>query len=149
MTALPIPSGPTNREIIDRAYQVLGVSDAMFGRTEEEYASALLPLGGMMLEPPFNLLGYDGYDGGLKVEEESGIDRQWLEAVAYGLAERIGPTIGKTLSPNAEKVKNRLLARITATFAVVPSMEFAAGTPRGSGNRAFSRLGSVFFTGEG
>ena len=37
---LPIPTGPSNKAIIDRAYMALGLSDSMFGRTQEEYASA-------------------------------------------------------------------------------------------------------------
>lgn len=146
MTDIPIPSGPTNKEIINRAYQVMGLNDSMFGRTPEEYASAILPLGGMMLEWPFNGLGYDDEDAaGLRVEEESGIDRKYLETVAYCLAERIAPTIGKTLSPSAQAIKGRLYARLSAEQAAanLPTVGFKGGTPRGSGNRLF---GGVTFS---
>lgn len=135
MTELPIPSGPTNREIIDRAYQILGMSDALFGRTQEEYASALLPLGGMMLEWPFDQLGYIYEDAaGLRVEEESGIDRKWLDAVAYDLAERLAPTIGKSLSSEARKQKNRLYSRLCGDVSVIEAAQFADGTVTGAGN---------------
>lgn len=141
MTEIPIPTGPTNKEIIDRAYQVLGLNDSMFGRTSEEYASAILPLGGMMLEFPFDGLGYVFEEGaGLRVEEESGIERKYLETVAYSLAERLAPTIGKTLSAAAEKIKNRLYARLSNEQAALnlPTVGHASGTPRGSGNRRWN-----------
>lgn len=136
MTTIPIPSGPTNREIIDRAYQVLGLSDSMFGRTDDEYASAILPLGGMMLEWPYDQLGYIYEDAaGLRVEEESGIPRKWLDAVAYGLAERMGPTIGKELSAAARKVKNTTYSRLCSDVAIIPRARHADATPRGAGGK--------------
>lgn len=135
MTTLPIPSGPTNREIIDRAWQVVGTADAMFGRTPEEYASGVLVLGGMMLEWPYSLLGFDVEDAaGLRVEQESGIERKWLDAVAHGLAERIAPMIGKTLSPHAMKTKAILYSRLCA-LEEIPAFKHAAGTIRGAGSR--------------
>lgn len=136
MTTIPIPSGPTNREIIDRAYQVLGLSDSMFGRTDDEYASAILPLGGMMLEWPYDQLGYIYEDAaGLRVEEESGIPRKWLDAVAYGLAERMGLTIGKELSAAARKVKNTTYSRLCGDVAAIPRARYADATPRGAGGK--------------
>lgn len=147
MTNIPIPSGPTNKEIINRAYQVLGLNDSMFGRTAEEYASAVLVLGGMMLEWPFDGLGYDDEDAaGLRVEEESGIARKYLDTVAYSLAERMAPTIGKTLSTAAQAIKSRLYSRLSAeqASANLPAVGYAAGTPRGSGNK-FRQVFAPFY----
>lgn len=141
MTEIPIPSGPTNREIIDRAYQVLGLSDSMFGRTEEEYASAMLPLGAMMLEWPFDQLGFIYEDAaGMRVEEESGIARKYLDAVAYALAERLAPMIGKALPAEANKPKNRTYSKLCADVAVIPAAQFTDATFRGSGHRWPSRV---------
>lgn len=136
MTALPILNPPTNRELIDRAYQAGGFSDAMFGRTPEEYAAAIPVLGAMMNELYFNQLGYDDEeDPGKRVEQESGIARQWSETVAYCLAERILSLHGKTLSGDALNVKNRLYQNLVTSFALIPSMCLANNTPRGAGNR--------------
>lgn len=140
MTTLPIPSGPTNREIIDRAYQVLGMSDALFSRSQEEYAAAMLPLGSMMLEWPFDRLGYIYDDAaGLRIEEESGVARKYLDAVAYDLAERMAPTIGKSLSPEARKQKNRSYSRLCGDVAVIEQAQFSEGTVTGSGHRFCGR----------
>lgn len=150
-TTLPIPSGPTNKEIIDRAYQVMGLNDSMFGRTAEEYASAVLPLGGMMQEWPYSTLDYYYEEGaGLRVAEESGLARKYLETVAYGLAERLAPTIGKTLSPGAMKIGARLYARLSneAAASALPTVGYAGGTPRGAGNRLYGRLHPFYNAGD-
>lgn len=134
MTTLPLPTGPTNREIIDRAYQVAGQSDAMFGRTDEDYAEAVRTLGAMAEEWPFNLLGFVvENEAGLRVDEESGISREWLNAVAHSLAEQLASTQGKTLSAEARKVKNRSYSRLCGAVQVATPAEFADATPRGSG----------------
>jgi len=143
-TELPIPSGPTNREIIDRAYQVLGLSDSMFGRSDDEYASAMLPLGGLMLEWPFDGLGFISEDAaGLRSEEESGIARKYLDTVAYQLAERMAPTIGQTLSAEARKIKNRLYSNLCATFGTPAEASYRDGTITGAGAR--TRIRSTYF----
>ena len=142
-TVLPIPAGPTNREIIDRAYRSLGVQDAMFGRTAEEYAVGVEILSSMMFEPPFDLLGYVQWAGGEgnRVEEESGIDRKWLEPVGLMLAERLAPVIGKTLSPHMLAAKNRAYSRLCATVVTVPDARYSDGTIRGAGARFRTSVG--------
>ena len=136
-TVLPIPSGPTNREIIDRAYRSMGVSDAMFGRTAEEYQTGVEVLSSMMYESPFDKLGYVQFDGGEgnRVEEESGIDRKWLEAVGLSLAERLAPLIGKSLNPHVLKAKVRAYSQLCAAVVTIPEVKYRDGTPRGAGAR--------------
>jgi len=147
-TVLPIPAGPTNREIIDRAYRSMGVSDAMFGRTAEEYAVGVEILSSMMLESPFDRLGYVQFSGGEgnRVEEESGIDRKYLEPVALMLAERLAPAIGKQLAPHAMKAKNRAYSLLCAAVVPIPDARYQDGTPVGSGHRWRRALvGGTFF----
>jgi hypothetical protein len=148
-TILPIPAGPTNREIIDRAYRSMGVSDAMFGRTPEEYAVGVEILSSMMLESPFDLLGYVQFSGGEgnRVEEESGIDRKYLEAVGLMLAERLAPAIGKTLAPHTLAAKRRAYSLLCAAVVTIPDAVYQDGTPRGVGHRYQNSLGfGPFFT---
>ena len=142
-TVLPIPAGPTNREIVDRAYRSMGLSDSMFGRTPEEYATGVELLSSMMLEAPFDRLGYVQWDGGEgnRVEEESGINRKWLEAVGLMLAERLAPVIGKQLSPHMLAAKARAYSRLCAEVVTVPDARYADGTPRGQGARFRTALG--------
>jgi hypothetical protein len=136
-TVLPIPAGPTNREIIDRAYRAMGVSTRMFGLTDSDYADGVETLSSMMLESPFDLLGYVQFQGGEgnRVEEESGIDRKYLEPVALMLAERLAPVIGKTLAPHTLKAKNRAYSLLCAAVVTIPDAKYQDGTPRCAGHR--------------
>ena len=137
MTEIPIPGGPTNREIIDLAYLNLGVSDNMFGRTPEEYASAAKQLRAMMGEHPFDQLGYvNDEEPGLRIEEESGIAQRWLSTVAASLAERIGPTIGKSLSSEARRVLRTQFPRLWSAVAAPVPVEYGDATFAGSGRRS-------------
>lgn len=151
-TQLPIPSGPRNREIIDRAYRACGIKDALFERTAEEYADGIDLLDDMMLESPFDKLGFvSGDDGeGNRVEDESGIDRKWLQAVALSLAERLAPVIGKTLSPHVLKAKVRSYSILCTSVIGIPDAQYADGAPRGAGARYRNWAGfGPFFPNDG
>lgn len=130
---LPIPGGPLNKEIIDHAYLSIGVSDSMFGRTDDEYAAGLSHLRAQMQEWPYSTLGFD--DAGAAVGEESGIERRWLSAVAYGLGERIGSTIGKPLNPQFARIKARAYSELCAYAGNQSSVTLAPGQPYGAGHR--------------
>lgn len=147
-TVLPIPGGLLNKEIVDLAYTVLGLSDSMFGRTEEEYASGMVLLRAMMGEYPFDQLGFD--DGDARIGGESGIERKWLTAVGYSLAVRIGAAVGKTLKPGAQATLNRAFSNLCAEVAVISTAQFAPGTPTGAGHRygGASGRGTYFQLGE-
>lgn len=140
MTDIPIPGGPTNKDLIDLAYLALGVSDAMFGRTEEEYASAQKLLRAMMGEYPFDRINYDATND--HPSERSGIPFEYEQAVALCLAERLGPAISKSLTAEARARKARSFSMLCAAANVTPSLEYAQGTPSGAGNKR--RLGSPF-----
>ena len=140
MTTIPIPAGPTIKEIIDTAFAAMGTSDAMFGHTEVEYQDAVISLNSMMSEWPFDQLGYIIEDAaGLRLEEESGIARQHMTAVAYCLAERMAPSFGKALPVEARKVKNTTYSRLCGAVQTIPDAQFADNTPRGSGHRYYGR----------
>ena len=136
MPVLPIPGGPTNREIIDEAWLGIGVSDNMFGRTAEEYASSAKRLRAMMGEWPFDQLGYINEDEpGLRLEEESGIAQKWLSAVASCLAERIAASIGKSLSPESRRVKMTNYPRLCSAVGNTTKVPYADATFAGAGQQ--------------
>lgn len=136
MTTISIATGPTNKEIIDLAYLALGVSDAMFGRTDDEYASAMLILRAMMEEYPFSALGFDYREDNLS--ERSGIEGRFKTAVAYSLAERLSSvTVQKAMPPASMKTKADSYSRLCAAVNVTPSMTYASGTQGGSGRRGY------------
>ena len=142
MTTLPIPGGFSNKEAIDAAYLALGISDAMFGRTAEEYAAGMTLLRMMMKEWPFDQLGFD--DSVATIGEESGVDRKWLTAVSYNLADRIGGTINKQIRPGSTAAKARAYSALCAAVGNQFTITFASGTARGSGHR--NSTGSTYFS---
>jgi hypothetical protein len=142
MPDIPVPGGLTAKEIVDQAYTGLGMSDSFFGRTQEEYAAGQGLLRAMVGEWPFDQLGYDGAETDLSAE--TGIERKWLNVVGLSLAERIGPGIGKQLQPAFLKVKANSYSRLCAAVANLPTVEFAAGTPRGAGHRGYYQRGTYF-----
>lgn len=132
MSEIPTPTGPTNRELIDRAYLALGISDAMFGRTPEEYATGFALLKGMMAEWPFNLLGFIMEDSaGGRIEEASGIDPQWTEAVGLCLGERLAGAL-KMQFPSMG-AKARAYSQLCGAVGTITSAQFPSGTFAGSG----------------
>lgn len=134
MPAIPIPGSLTNREIIDLAYSALGMSDSMFGRTAEEYATGLMHLRAMMGDWPYNMLGFD--DAVATVQEESGIDRKYWTACGLGLAKLIALTTGKQLLPAFANQAGRSYSRLCADVSLPETVTLADGTPIGSGNRS-------------
>ena len=145
------PNGPTNREIIDRAYKAMGAGARGFGLPAEEYADAVEVLSSMMFESPFDLLGYVQQAAGEsnRVEAESGMARKYLEPVALMLAERIAPTIGKQLSPATMKAKNRAYSLLCASVITIPDTRYKDGTPKGAGHRFNNWGGETFFPNRG
>lgn len=140
MPELPIPSGPTNKELIDLAYLGIAISDAMFGRSPEEYAGAGKLLRAMMAEWPYDQLGFIQEDGaGLRIEEESGIARAYSQAVALGLAERLAPAIGKSMTPEARKALARSYSRLCGAVSTIPLAQYADATAVGAGQRRYRR----------
>ncbi len=134
MPAIPIPPGPTNKEIIDLAYVGLGLTDAFFGRTDDEYATAMTLLRAMMAEYPFDQIGYDTTDDNLA--ERSGIEPRWLTAVAYSLTERIvAATPTRQMPPTTFRQKSEAYSKLVASLPV-PKKRYAQGTPAGAGNRS-------------
>lgn len=131
MTDIPIPSGPTNKELIDLAFLALGMTDAMFGRTDEEYASGVTVLRAMMGTWPFDQLGYDFTTP--RPSEASGIEQKWAQAASMGLAERIAPAVGKMLSPQVMAAKARSYSSLCAAVGNKSFVTYPNNTPAGAG----------------
>lgn len=140
MTALPIRTGPTRKQLIDDAYRACGVSEAVFGRTPEEYADAMAELELLMGEWPWTLTGYVLAESDSTPEEPTGLLPAYREAVALALAERIAWGIGKQLSPSVSRRARESFSRLCGRVSVVPTAEYAPPTIRGAGARRWGRF---------
>lgn len=130
------PVGRPKRDIIELAFDDCGLAGYEFDRSPEEQGVALRKLNALMMEWPWNQLGYNqpSYGAG-QVEGPSGIPDFAINAVAQYLALRIAPGIGNTLSPEARASMVQSRATLFAQLATVPSMAMPGNTPRGTGQR--------------
>lgn len=133
---LTIPTGRPKREILELAFDDCGLAGYEFDRTPEEQSMALRKLNALMLEHPWNKLGYTqpAYGVGL-AEEPSGLPDTAINAVAQYLALRIAPGIGNTLSAEQKATMSRSLSLLQSEVATLPKMDLAGSTVRGTGNR--------------
>ena len=93
----------TKRDIINGAFEELGLGSYVYDATPEDYSSALSRLNGMMAE--WNSYGVPtGYPMSSStdvstLDDQTGIIQPIVEGVKMGLAVRIAPSYGKTPSP--------------------------------------------------
>jgi hypothetical protein len=127
-----LPAGRPKRDIIEIAFDDCGLAGYEFDRTPEEQTIALRKLNALMLEWPWNKLGYVQPVYGVgQAEEPSGLDDKYVHAVAQYLALRIAPGIGASLQPEQRASMARSLATLQAEVATVPEVEVPVGYPRG------------------
>ena len=131
------PTGILKRDIIERAFTMLGMAGYVFGREPDEIAYALGELNSLMAEWEAEGigLGYAYTDELGSGEEASGIARADINGVVCGLTEAIAAAQGKTLPPEAMKRITKSIMSLRARYATIPKMPFAARTQSGLGNR--------------
>jgi hypothetical protein len=145
---IPIIGGQLKRFIVQRAYGVCGQSVAEFELTTEEYSAALRAMNDLMAmwEDEYGInLGYNypTYGEG-SPEDESGIPRGATQAVVYALATEIAPQIGKTLSPEANRIYWNSFSLLKSNYTQPRDMGFGRATIQGAGNRWTSWRGPFF-----
>ena len=133
---ISVPVGRPKRDIIELAFDDCGLAGYEFDRTPEEQSMALRKLNALMLEWPWNKLGYaqPAYGAG-QVEGASGLPDAAINAVAQYLALRIAPGIGNTLSAESRASMAHSRAVLFGEIATIPDMSLPGNTARGQGNR--------------
>lgn len=135
---LSLPAGRPKRDIIELAFDDCGLAGYEFDRTADEQTMALRKLNALMLEWPWNTLGYSQPSYGVgQVEEPSGLPDDAINAVAQYLALRIVPGMGASLSPEQRATNARSLATLQAQYAVIPDSTLPGNVPLGSGRRGY------------
>ncbi len=134
-TLAPIAySGRPKETIIEMAFEELTISGFEFDITPEEVAKALRRLNVMMLEPPFDGMGYNQpleEDG--SPAEASGLVDADVRAIILALAVELAPMVGKTVSVEFRSRANRAISQLRAKYAVIPKLDYAPLTARGAG----------------
>jgi hypothetical protein len=133
---LPVGTGRPKADIISRAFAMLGLGDDEFERSPEEMGMGLRTLNVMMMEEPWNQLGYDQptYGDG-DLADQSGIADKHMSAVVGELAVRLASAIGKELPPGTMRTVARGLMALRADLASSPQLKVRGGVHRGQGVR--------------
>lgn len=121
MTEIYLPlTGKPKMYILDLAFDDVGLSSGEFERTADEYAQALRKLNALMMESPFNKLGYaQPVDGDGQPEELSNLPDDTIHAVAMRLALRLAPTFGKVFGLEYRQAAARSFETLTAQYSTI------------------------------
>lgn len=140
MTTLSLYGGPLKRDIIKQAYGLCGQSVAEYELEPEEYEAGLRCMTNAVAELEdaegivlgFNYPVNGGYGS---PQDESGIPRGSVRAVAAIVAKALAPEIGKTLSTQATGAYAKALDNLRSSYMTVPQMQLGRQTITGAGNR--------------
>lgn len=134
------PTTATKRSLIGQAYTECAINGWDYDISPEELDKALLRLD--MLAAELTGRGLDiGYNapsaiGQGDLDDELGCPDQAFFGLAVLLAQRLCPTMGKTMSAESKMTLNAAMKAVRSSAAVlIPSMSLARGTPLGAGNR--------------
>ena len=134
--------GWTKQQIINQAFEAVGIAAYTFDLSSEQLQSALRQLDMMMAA--WNArgirLGYPipaNVNGG-SLTDQSGLSDMAIEAVYTNLAIRLCPGVGKTASPELKTLAKHSLDALFSLAATPPEMQFPSGTPAGAGNRRWT-----------
>ena len=137
----------TKKELIQEAFDAIGLASYSFDIQEDQYVSVLRKLDSMMAS--WNGLGirlsYPLYDtqSDSDINEASNIPDWANEAVYLNLATRIAPSFGKLLSADVKQnAKSAYDIIITRTNR--PPEYQVTGLPRGQGAKSYRNTGKVF-----
>lgn len=148
MTTIPLYGGPSKRDIINRAYGLLGMSFTEVDISPEDYEAGLMCLNDAMAELADQQgvnLGFNFPTNGTNgsPEDESGIPRAAVRGASLQMAKCLAPSIGKTMPPEALSELARCMGALRSTYQAIPMMEMGRHTIRGAGNRRW--FGRPFF----
>jgi hypothetical protein len=130
----------TKKQIISDAFEAFGLAGYVFDLQPAQLEAAQRTLDAMMAG--WGARGIRvGYAPGGLLDDESGLPDLALEAVTLGLALRLAPGFGKTVSPDTQAQARAAYSALLTFTAQIPPMRINPGfTPAGAGNRQwFSR----------
>jgi hypothetical protein len=132
----------TKRDIVNRAFEEIGLASYVFDLQAEQLEGALQRLDAMMAT--WNAKGLRlGYPlpsstSASSLSQEVGVPDAALEAMHLGLAVRIAPGYGKTPSPDTKSAANMAYKALLSLAAKPVEMQLGNMTiPSGQGNKGW------------
>jgi len=132
----------TKKQIVLGAFNEVGFANYLFDLAPEQMNNGLTQLDLMMGSWYANgvNLGYPLYNDPTQndIDQPSNLPIVAVEAVILGLANRIAPSLGKTMSPESKQNFQNAYQSMLNYLAVIPSRVFPDTLPCGAGNRRLS-----------
>jgi hypothetical protein len=139
----------TKRDIINMAFEEIGLASYVFDLTPQQLEGALRRLDAMMAT--WNgkgiRLGYPlpSSPGASDLDQDTDVTDEALEAMALNLAVRIAPGYGKTVSPDTKASAKNAYNQIIAQSAKPVEMQLDnMSIPSGAGNKGYRYYNDPF-----
>lgn len=139
----------TKRQLITQAYEEIGLALYVFDLTPEQLESARRRLNAMVagwnangVRINFPLPADADSDD---IDQECGIPDYAIEALYLGLALRLAPSIGKTVSPETKQFADMAYSNLANQTAIpTPERQLPITTPRGQGTKPWRNFNNPF-----
>jgi hypothetical protein len=138
----------SKRQFVEQAFVEIGLAGYIFDITPEELNTALRQLDSMMAA--WNAKGIrlgwpipaDPLNADL--DDETAVTDAANEAIYCGLAVRIAPSFGKTITQTTAFLAKQAYDQLLAIAAVPPEKQFPHTLPAGAGNKPWRNNDSPF-----
>jgi hypothetical protein len=139
----------TKRDIVEQAFEEIGLASYVFDLQPQQLDSALRRLDAMMAT--WNAKGIRlGYPlpsspADSDLDQDTGVPDNAIEAMVLNLAVRVAPGFGKTVSPDTKGNAKRAYNEIVANSAMPIEMQLGNQTiPAGAGNKGWRYYNNPF-----
>ena len=141
--------GWTKREFITQAFEEIGLASYDFDLTPDQMQSALRRLDAMIAGWNANgvRIGYPlpGSPGASDISADTGVPDFAVEAIYFGLAVRLAPAFGKTLSQDTKQMADMAYNSMASRTAMLtPERQMPQTMPRGAGAKSWRDFGDPF-----
>ena len=139
----------TRKQLIDSAFEELGLAPYVYDITPEQYQSASRRMDGMMAGFEANGIrinyAFAANPDTADINSDSGVPEFANEAIYLNLAQRLAPTYGKQLSPETTHNAQDAYGNLVNQCASPPiEMGYPTTLPRGAGNKPWRARVSPF-----
>lgn len=139
----------TKRQLITQAYEEIGLASYVFDLTPEQLESARRRLNAMVagwnangVRINFPLPSEADSDD---IDQECGIPDYAIEALYFGLALRLAPSMGKSVSPETKQFADAAYGNLANQTALpTPERQLPITMPRGQGTKPWRNFNNPF-----
>jgi hypothetical protein len=139
----------TKRQFITQAFEEIGLAAYVFDLTPEQLDSALRRMDAMVAGWNANgvRIGYPlpGSPEASNIDAESGVPDYANEAIYLGLALRLAPGFGKTVSAETKQFADMAYSNLANQTALpTPERQMPSTMPRGQGQKPWRNFNNPF-----